>query len=152
MRIVAVDPHKRRIAWALFHCGELRDVGFHRNNAKPFELGIRPMLTSICSAIGVLADAVVIEIPRVYPRSRSKRPNDLIDLSTVAGACVILGETPVFAHPRTWKGQVPKEITQHRSALKLDEEEAKIMIPYAKNDHIWDAVGIGQWYLESNDV
>jgi hypothetical protein len=28
MRILAIDPGKRSIAWAMFWCGELREVGF----------------------------------------------------------------------------------------------------------------------------
>jgi hypothetical protein len=149
MKILGIDPHKRSIAWASFWCGELRDAGHVKAPQGPFEQGIRPMLSQVGEQIGVLHDIVVVEFPRIYAKDRGKRPNDLLDVAGVAAACFILGEKLVFVYPRTWKGQVPKDITKHRSKEKLDHQERQILTPWEKNDHVWDAVGIGQWYLET---
>jgi hypothetical protein len=152
VHILGIDPHKRWIAWALFYCGELRDAGISKTKAEPFERGLREMFLKVSSDLRELVDVVVVEQPRVYPKSRGKRPNDLIDLSIVAGVCCLLGKDVVLVHPRTWKGQVPKDVTKHRSGERLDRQEKQILIPFEENEHVWDAVGIGQWYLKEMGV
>lgn len=152
MRILAIDPGKRSIAWAMFLCGELREVGFVTTQKTPYGLGIRDMLQRVSSSITVLADVVVVEIPRVYPKERNVRPNDLIDITAVAGACTLFGESVCFVHPRTWKGQVPKDVMQYRLRQQLDRQEIQLIQPYEKNHNVWDAVGIGRWYLEEHNV
>jgi hypothetical protein len=105
------------------------------------------MLQRVSASITVLADVVVVEIPRIYPR-----PNDLLDVMGVAGPCIILGEIPVFVHPRTWKGQVPKDVIRYRVEQRLERQELQLLRPYEKNHNVWDAVGIGRWYMEKENV
>lgn len=97
------------------------------------------------------ATKLVIELPQVYVRTRSKGdPNDLISLAVLVGAFVgQFGGTVPFGYklykPQEWKGQVPKEIMSVRIAKRLtDEERSKVVLPAAGLAHnVWDAVGLG---------
>jgi len=144
MNILAIDPGKRSLAWAFFHHGELIECGFTNHRRAPFEVGTRDMLQSV--DLPADPDVVVIERPKIYPRNRNKRPNDLIDLALTAGACVIFG-TPVFVTPQEWKGQVPKEISGARTKKELSSAELLVLRRWNKNHNVLDAVGIGRWYV-----
>ena len=145
MTFLAVDPGKRSIAWALFG-PELIKVGFVRHSEDHYEHGLRLMLQKVAHTFDHLPDKVLVELPRVYPKARNIRPNDLIDLAAVAGACVCLGSDLEFVHPQMWKGQVPKDISADRSMKFLTRAEKSVVMDYWHNDHVWDAIGIGLWH------
>ena len=139
MRVLAIDPGVHAHAWALFGQG-LLDCGY--GDRFPRDV-----------------DRLVIEMPRIYPRSRSKGdPNDLVALAYAAGMVVgNLGVKTQIVEPRTWKGTVPKEkrwdlyIIHKRIGLSLTPTESSIylkaleQVAPSKRHNITDAVGIGLW-------
>jgi len=99
-----------------------------------------------------LPEELVIEIPQVYVRARSKGdPNDLIMLAGLVGAFVYcFGNASKLYRPAEWKGQVTKEITEQRARKRLSPDElSRIELPSAKGLHhnVWDAVGLGLHHL-----
>ena len=145
MNILAIDPGKRSIAWAWFVRGKLLECGFASHDKTPFEAGTRDMIQSV--DLPGTPDVVVIERPKIYPRDRDKRPNDLLDLALTAGACIVFGP-PVFVTPQQWKGQVPKKIHGERIRDELSAAERTVLRHWVKNHNVLDAVGIGLWYAK----
>lgn len=93
---------------------------------------------------------MVIEVPRIYPGSNSKKGdlNDLIDLALAAGRIAGMNDsaTVEMIYPADWKRQVPKEQMVERIKGFLTPEEFKrVELPTAKGKqhNVWDAVGIG---------
>lgn len=99
-------------------------------------------------------DLVLIEMPRWYPHDHSD-VNDLLDLSVFVGELKqhyeSLGHLVELVWPRTWKGNVPKGITNRRVLAALTPEEVALLPkrPRAKDfDHnMLDAIGLGLWKL-----
>lgn len=99
-------------------------------------------------------DLVLIEVPRWYPHDHSD-VNDLLDLSVYVGELKrfyeAMGCVVERVWPRTWKGNVPKEITNRRTLAALSPGELELLPrrPRAKDhDHnMLDAVGLGLWKL-----
>lgn len=145
--LVSIDPAKRAIYWAAFEGAVLVQCNAIKWADSDFEQGIP---RALCALRDIMPAKVVVELPRVYPRDR-KRPNDLIDLAAVAGACLALGaEGSHFVHPHQWKGQVPKEVMGKRVLAQLTDVELLIHGMYEsrrrtkKPDHnILDAIGVG---------
>ena len=150
MNLLSIDPGKRSLAWALWTDGTLVAAELEKHKAKDWAGSIHEMAEGVDWSTGaIVPDLVLVELPRVYPHSRDKRPNDLIDLAAVAGACAALGPLE-FVHPRGWKGQTPKHISAARSRGKLTPKELGRV---QTGDHnVWDAVGIGLWYLEKERI
>jgi hypothetical protein len=101
---------------------------------------------------GPLGDGVVVELPQVYPGSKSKGdPNDLIRLAFVAGRWVGAGVGVETVKPRQWKGTIKKEVMLRRILSKLTDEELAMLkalkLPKSKEKEVIDAVGIGLWKL-----
>ena len=153
MTILTIDPGKRSIAWALWRSASvagyaLVDVGFMSWVAERFEEPLHTLRTFVPPA-----DLVVVEIPRIYPRERTKNPNDLIDLSVTAGACASLGALRIL-HPAEWKGQTPKAICHDRARASLSRAETFVLSAglskqkNAAHEHMLDAVAIGVWFRE----
>lgn len=95
---------------------------------------------------------VVCEIPQVYTRDKSKgNPNTLVELAC-AGSFVLgrLKGTPHTVLPAEWKGQLPKEVVEERCKIHLSKEEKeRILLPIKSLRHnVWDAIGIGLFFLE----
>jgi hypothetical protein len=96
---------------------------------------------------------LVIEVPQVYARERSKGdPNDLIDLACVVGGCmaIIAAEKTTQYKPAQWKGQVPKEICHARAMARLDDGEKRRIIvcqPASLHHNTLDAVALGLAHL-----
>lgn len=97
---------------------------------------------------------VLIETPRWYPHDHSD-VNDLLDLSVYVGELKrfyeAMGCVVELVWPRTWKGNVPKKITNRRTVAALSPEEVALLPrrPRAKDhdDNMLDAVGLGLWKL-----
>lgn len=99
---------------------------------------------------------IVIEKPQVYRAAQSKGdPNDLITLAIRVGEY-----KEFFQHradrvdlvtPAVWKGQVPKPVHHRRIDSKLTTEERMVVgmakVSEAKKHNVWDAVGLGLFYL-----
>jgi len=95
------------------------------------------------------AERIVIELPRIYPLARQKGDqNDLVDLAYLAGALDSVGVAGALVHPRTWKGQVPKEIMGQRILAALRPEERALMEKVSAGRHnAIDAAGLGLWAI-----
>lgn len=94
----------------------------------------------------------ICEIPQVYSRSKSKGdPNTLVELAC-AGASVLsrLRGIHHVVKPAEWKGQLPKEVIEERCKIHLSNDEQKnIVLPIKSLRHnVWDAIGIGLFFLE----
>jgi len=100
--------------------------------------------------------SLAIEVMQVYRQHLLKGdPNDLIDVSLMAGAlvgiasCKSCNETTAY-RPRQWKGQVPKKVMTKRIEEKLSPDElARVQLPKDKKKQldVWDAIGIGLYHL-----
>lgn len=138
-RFVSVDPGKH-VAWAAFWFDEIF-CGLQTYEA-PFADFPRDWPT-------------LIEVPRIYPTDRDKRPNDIVDLAFAAGQ--IVGKACAFAYtyPQGWKGQHSKDVTMARVKRALspaeteafESELARLGIPKGKQHNAFDAVGIGLSHL-----
>jgi hypothetical protein len=98
-------------------------------------------------------DNLVIEVPQVYTRARSKGdPNDLIDLACVVGAIMgVHNWRQVFVYrPAQWKGQQPKEVTTRNAQNDLRPEELTRVTHCAASlmHNVWDAVALGLAHLK----
>jgi hypothetical protein len=148
--IVSIDPGANETGVALWVEETLVYADLAR--AKKFDGDIvRAVLALIWSFNGPEPDWVAIEIPRVYPMSRSKGDrNTLIDLAFEAGRIVqAIGVPYTCYHPREWKGQVPKEIHNQRVLDALSEAERAVIAktPASLFHNVVDAVGVGRYHL-----
>jgi hypothetical protein len=103
-----------------------------------------------------------VESPVIYPHGKKQREgqipdNDVVKLARLAGelagryrASVDLRE---YVLPRTWKGTVPKSITERRVLEVLDARETQLLYSTKSararslDSNVVDAVGIGLWRL-----
>ncbi|KKM06417.1 hypothetical protein LCGC14_1744230 [marine sediment metagenome] len=95
-------------------------------------------------------DLVVIEWQAIRPSD--PRPNDILELCSVAGVALglcarkgILVERPL---PVAWKGSVPKKIHQPKilTAAGLSVDSVPFEgIPRGKLNHVIDALGLAIW-------
>ena len=95
-------------------------------------------------------DLCVVEWQAIRPSD--PRPNDILELCTVAGMCVALcarESVPVERPlPVAWKGSVPKKIHQKRilvAAGANDKDDCWAGIPKGKLNHVIDALGLAMW-------
>lgn len=99
-------------------------------------------------------ELVVIECPAIYPKSKAP-PQDIMHLYgaviAIAQVCIQYFVRVEFVEPRTWKGNVPKEIFGKRIESKLLPKESKLALldrfPKTKRHDVVDAIGIGLWHL-----
>lgn len=97
----------------------------------------------------------IVEKPMIYPqgtrhRDKSKRvdPNDIVDLSSVAGAMLVLCDKSSYVKPQEWKGQMPKDVCHKRIKKILSKEETETLnyylslVPSSLRHNVLDSVGI----------
>lgn len=90
-----------------------------------------------------VTDVVVVEVPEYYGVSAylARESGSLFKLTFVSGMLMTLSGA-IAINPTTWKGQMPKTVTQNRLALNLPKIDIMGM------DHnICDALGIGWWAI-----
>lgn len=152
MNLIAIDPG-RTTGWAIFVDGGLRRAGTRDSKDPNYFREDTPWDHMPLGGLLTL-DCVLVEVPRWYPRDH-KDVNDLIDLAVLVGELKRFYESQDFkvelVWPRTWKGNVKKEIMTERilSRLKPDELALVPLRPRAKTpDHnTVDAIGLGLWKL-----
>lgn len=130
--LLAIDPGADT-GWAYFEKKKLTKCG----------LGAPPV-------VGVTE--VLIEKPTLYPRSKA-RSSDVITLAVRAGECGgaygSLGVAVEYVEPRTWKGQVPKDVHHARIWATLAQDERLVVdravsgLAPSKRHNVLDAVGLG---------
>ncbi len=156
--IVSIDPGVRGCGVAAWHnTGELLRAAYVPGGSPDNEFigtTVRNAAWAVeewISSTDLVMDRLIIERPQTY-RGRSKvgDTNDLLDLSLVVGALSLLSACPLMlVRPSMWKGQTPKSATQERARVKLGDLVARVDISCGKSlsPNVWDAVGIGLWYL-----
>lgn len=123
----------------------------------PGPLNAGPMAQAIAAEVALCGSDLVIEVPQVYPGGRGKgNPNDLIDLSCVAGGVMALaGGRVTYYLPAQWKGQVPKEICHARMFEALTDVEKtaiKLCRPAGLMHNVYDAVALGLAHLRKKGL
>jgi hypothetical protein len=103
---------------------------------------------------------VAVEVPQVYSAGFSKGdPNDLIDITLVAGAVLGAGDlTSIWFRPREWKGQVDGDVMITRIRSKLTQKELdRVRLPTKRDGksvretvahNVFDAIGVGLFALK----
>lgn len=116
--------------------------------------GVQPV-EELVQGLSERLDQVTIERPQIYQGAKNQvDPNDLITLGITVGALTsaLAPYTNAVLHvlPATWKGQVKKDVTEHRVKKVLDDDELRAVElgNTRKTDDVWDAVGIGLWALK----
>ena len=101
-----------------------------------------------------------VEVPQIYSAGFSKGdPNDLIDITLVAGAVLGAGNcASIWFRPREWKGQVDGDVMITRIRSKLTQKELdRVRLPTKRDGksvretvahNVWDAVGVGLYALK----
>ena len=139
--ILGIDPGKRYLGWGLVHNSQLLGFGLVRSTGR-WDVGLPDMIQRLRADVPVKPDAVIVEMPRIYPKSRQLRVNDLLDLAAAAGACTGVFPTArfQFVWPVTWKGQTPKAIVAQRAF-----EELGCPANWPKNHNVLDGIAIAVW-------
>lgn len=159
--LIAVDPGLHHCGVAYFVGGRLVRASLVRNPDSVSGMGARaarPMARAVLDdTIAMLprrVEAVVLELPQVYPGGRGGNPGDLIDLAGVVGGVAALLPTAdvTFYRPPVWKGNVPKDIMERRTVAALDDTERAAMpgpaaCPPSLLHNVWDAVALGLYHV-----
>jgi Holliday junction resolvasome RuvABC endonuclease subunit len=105
---------------------------------------------------GIAVERIAVEGQEKYPRDRV-RPNDLIHLAQVSGMASAHAQqhyplAPLWIPtPRTWKGQVTKNVHQTRILArlglseKLEGVEGAGSMNKTQRGHVIDAIGLALW-------
>ncbi len=155
MRLLSIDPGKC-MGWGFYVDGELQEAGVIEMNYDDFESFYRDLLGLF---LRLNPNEVIIERPQIYrdKKQKGKDPNDLLLLAVQEGiiravifelnGLIIISVEIVL--PRTWKGQVPKEIHNKRILKKLTLTETTRLpkLSKTKAHNMIDAIGIGLWKL-----
>jgi hypothetical protein len=153
--LVAIDPGLRGCGVAVFVAGVLL-TAFYVDGIEKRARGPkvwRKLAMQVLAALPAMRiHVLLIEIPQTYADHKS-RADDLHQLTGVAGAIAsaVASDEVWGVFPRTWTGRIAK--TERHSELLATmspEELAKIIAPQFKTytHNIFDAVGIGRWYLQ----
>lgn len=152
--ILALDPAKRRCGWALFAYGRLDSCGVNYVEGEDAEgLGIVETGIRLAPWSHLRPDVIVWEMPQIYGKGKA-RPMDILHFAVVGGviaAKVAEGAKIVEVLPREWKGQRPKYVTQ-----RLVDKDSRVdntlletaEVPKRYQGDMYDAIGIGLWYLD----
>lgn len=141
--VIAIDPGKDA-GIAFFKDGFLYSTDLH-NGLGDYRV----------AEVSFQLGHVVCEIPQVYRGSRVSTQS-LTTLAFRAGYLVGLMR-PSKQHlvkPAQWKGQIPKDIHHEQILRQLETPELLVLdqclqnIPKSKHHNVYDAVGLGLWYLQ----
>lgn len=156
--MISIDPGSDGCGFAfwaegvLLHAEYVSGLGGAVHPLMQAALGLERNFRDLATQVGTI-ETLVIEYPQVYATAQQKGDQqDLIKLAIVVGGIMRMAsmytKTVLPVLPREWKGQAPKDVTEHRMQKHLTEAElAAIQLPSAKSLHhnVWDAVGIGYW-------
>jgi hypothetical protein len=163
--LVAVDPGLRGAGVSYWWPdGTLRlatyVTGDSEGNGPKAWAAVTASLAKSCEPCWTEKPVFVLELPQVYRTSRAPDvdPNDLIQLAAVvgdmAGALRPHASAVHVFQPRTWKGQVPKDVHHRRVKAKLRPAELhSILLPAQSLRHnVLDAIALGLFYLKREGV
>lgn len=174
LNTLAVDPGVRHSAFALYRGRRLiRAALVYGHPSATGPTAWATMAENFAEALrGVRFDRAVIERPEQYETSHARRA-DVSDLSATTGALTV----PLYIHcgdvtaalPKEWKGSIPKDAHHLRiigstgiarltgkapraitRGRLTDAELDAIEIPKRRSHahNVFDAIGIGLWYLD----
>ena len=156
MKLLAIDPGLKACGWALYENNFLHKCGIilgEKNNPIKAILKIYDTILDI----EICPNYLVVEKPHIAI-SREVDPNDILDITLMAGACLTLDsfdpEKVWVPTPQEWKGSTPKLICHHRMFKKLTETEKFIIqeclknVPRSLHHNAYDAAALGLKYLE----
>lgn len=140
--VIAIDPGKDA-GLAVFVHGRLDNAWLVHGDQADVQLR------------GFEDEHVVCEIPQVYPGSPVSTQS-LITLMSRAGylAGFLRPSQLTLVKPSQWKGQIPKDIHHKQILEQLEVGELLVLdqcltnIPKSKHHNVYDAVGLGLWYLQ----
>lgn len=153
--ILAVDPGKKALAWALFADGGLGRCGLCRGGSP---LSNAMQLSLIAKEQGGPPSILVVEGQRVYPFSRIDA-NDLLPLAECVGAvkALLAGPETSILHPlpQAWKGSTKGDVFVRRTqaVLKARPQDQRVMdkalgdIPKSLHHNVYDAYALGLYGL-----
>ena len=155
MRLIAIDPSINTLGIATFDNETLLKFATIKSNLgkdSTDEERIRWMLWLIDSWLDdPFWDVVVIERPQswgAYKSMASEKSGALLQLHILVGALFLWAEKLNYMNKctchlvpvSTWKGQLPKDVTQAKMEAKYGVK--------VKYDHESDAIGLGDWWLK----
>jgi len=155
--VVSIDPGKHACSVAVWFGETLMRAAYIENILDSKTDGARWLDLGAKVGAFILSQSfdppnLVLEVPEIYPGVRKEDPNDLIQLAGVLGAICgyVRGSVVWCPHPKQWKGQLPKKVSQARVEGKLtDQEKARIIWPKANLRHnVYDAIHLGLVYLK----
>lgn len=150
MKILALDPGKRRCGWACLINGKLTSCGCLRSENSSIE---HSALEMVGSRIWTPFDLIVYEKPQIYATGKA-RPSDLVDLAIVGAiiATQVSSKRILAIHPKDWKGQRPKSVTEAIVRDRLPSIQGWLDITKKKfHNDVYDAAGIALWAYEKFD-
>jgi hypothetical protein len=149
---ISVDPGLHDCGVAAWHRNKLLRAELVRAKAWP---DMASQVDAWCIDHFRKPQLLIIELPQVYTRTRSKGdPNDLILLAAQVGAFINNFHDRYYGSryfkPAEWKGQTPKSVTEHRARKRLSPDELScVHLPSKSLQHnVWDAVGLGHYFIE----
>lgn len=108
--------------------------------------------TALQERTGVKHPVVVCEMMEFYQTGGGSAPWVTGDLQRIlvlsgwfCGRVRVPSSQAVFVRPSEWKGQLPKRVVVQRVTKLLGEKVCKKL---RLKSHMWDAAGIGLWYLD----
>lgn len=150
--LLAVDPGKNALGWALFRNGILERCGYEvggspLENARQLEANL---------GVSFYPDILIVEGQQVYGYSKIDA-NDLLPLAECVGAvkALMTGTHTEIVHPvpSEWKGNVAKKVFTNRirEIIKARPHDQAVVnrdlkaIPESLKHNPMDAIGLGYW-------
>lgn len=142
--IVFLDPAKRRCGVAVAVDGHVVGAGTVTGSSTRVLAGrVHGFALGVASAVRPVDERSlrwVAELPEVYEDARANEPN-------LRGLLALVDALPVTegCFPRTWKANIPKDVSRRRVQALLDASEVGAMSDTTEDTY--DAVGGLLWYL-----
>jgi len=134
--VIAIDPGTYT-GWAYFYANKLRACDWI-SPRRWDELVLRAMTR----------EHIVIEEPTIYPHSKANPASVMalqLKVGELKGRFEMAGCSVELVQPRTWKGQVPKQVHNRRTLAALTPDE--FALADGKRHDVIDAIGLGLWKL-----
>lgn len=160
--MISIDPGRKSLAWARWVGAHLVQCGLARTKATDLSAAAYDLAHQVPDLGAGLDRLVTVEEMVHYPaKGRTDARHradaiaaDLLDLQAIGGYVAGYLRAPVRWIPaRSWKGQVPKEVTERRVGAILTRPERDILatacvgLPQGLRHNVIDAVGIGLFAL-----